>query len=100
MTELVVPGVLELLGEYAGRLLWHRCRDSRHCDGPTGITDLIVAGPRGVLWAERKPGPWSPLRPGQTDWRHMLLASGQRHEIWTQREVDSGKVRADLDSIA
>jgi hypothetical protein len=100
VTELVVPGVLELLAEYAGRLLWHRCRDSRLCEGPAGITDLVVAGPRGVIWAECKPGSWSALRPEQTTWKHMLLASGQRHVVWTQADVDGGQVRADLESIA
>lgn len=100
MTERVLPAIIELLGEYVGRFAWHHDKDSRHCTGTTGITDLIIVGRHGVLWAEVKPHPGSTLRPGQTIWRHMLLAAGQQHVVWTQADLDSGKVRADLESIA
>ena len=99
MTEKVLPEIIELLDEYAASLAWHHCRDSRLCDGGSGVPDLIIAGPRGVLWAEVKPGSWSGLRPRQTTWKHMLLASGQRHVVWTQADLDNGIVREDLDSI-
>lgn len=99
MTERVLPAIIEVLGEYKGRLVWHHCRDSRLCEGGSGLPDLIIAGPGGVLFAEVKPGTWSMLRPQQTTWRHMLLASGAYHVVWTQADVDNGKVRAGLDAI-
>ena len=107
MSEKVLPAIVELLGEYDGRLghfgtplVWHHCRDSRLCDGGSGLPDLIIAGPAGVIFAEVKPGTWSTVRPQQTTWKHMLLAAGARWVLWTEADVDSGKVRADLASIA
>lgn len=100
MTEKVLPEIIELLGEYKAGLVWHHCRDGRACVGDPGLPDLIIVSCWGVLWVEVKPHSGSTLKPGQTTWRHMLLASGQRHVIWTQADLDSGKVRADLESIA
>lgn len=97
MAEKVLPAVLELLGEYRGQLVAHHCTDSRHCVG-YGMPDLVIVG-RGVLWAEVKPHRGSTLRSRQTTWKHRLLAAAQRYVIWTQADLDSGKVRADLDSI-
>ena len=100
MTEKVLPAIIGLLRFYHSRLAWHHCADSRLCDGPSGLPDLIIVGRHGALFAEVKPHPGSTLRPGQTTWKHMILAAGHRHVIWTQADLDSGKVRSDLDSIA
>lgn len=100
MTERVLPAVVELLGEYHGRLLWHHDKDSRLTEGDPGFPDLVIVGRHGMLWAEVKPHAGSTLRPGQGRWKHQILAAGGRHVIWTQADLDSGKVRSDLNSIA
>ncbi len=84
---------------YLGRLLWHHCRDSRHCAGAPGIPDLIIAGPGGVIWAEVKPGLYSRLNPGQTSWRYMLEAAGELHMVWTAEDLADGTIRKMLDQL-
>lgn len=84
---------------YAGKLLWHHCGDSRHCQGSPGLPDLIIAGPLGVLFAEVKPGEHSRLSPGQTSWAYMLRANWVRHTVWTAEALAGGQVRVDLDAL-
>lgn len=54
MTEnQLYQGIVALLEERPV-LLWHHCRDSRACDGPRGFPDLVVIGPKGIIFAEIK----------------------------------------------
>lgn len=81
-------------------LLWHHCADSRHCMGTPGLPDLIIAGPRGVIYAELKSAD------GETDadqdkWIWTLRRSTfpyplMRMYIWTPADLESGEIRAQL----
>jgi hypothetical protein len=79
-------------------LLWHYCRDSRVCTGPDGLTDLVIAGRRGHLFAELKAG--GTLSEGQRAWRDALLASGAPWRLWQPADWITGRIRAELESIA
>lgn len=80
-------------------LLWHHCRDSRHCDGTRGFPDLLLAGPGGVLLAELKSDTGS-SGPGQPRWRWSLAAVGVPAVTWWPRDWRSGAVSAALEVLA
>ena len=56
-------------------LLAHHCRDSRRCYGPSGFPDTVIAGPRGVMFAEVK-SQTGLVTPEQEDWLAMLRRGG------------------------
>jgi hypothetical protein len=101
--EKAIGIIMYMLGdqvdEFAGKLLWHHCRDSRHCQGHTGLPDLIITGPHGLLFVEVKPHHGSRLRSGQTSWRYMLEAVGARHQVWTTADLDDGTIRKELRAL-
>lgn len=72
----------ELVAEvmaHSGRLglLVHHCADSRRCRGNSGLPDLIILGPGGILFAEIK-GPDGETSADQDQWLYFL------HKIYTR----------------
>lgn len=99
MTEAeLVAEVSKLCGQLG--LLWHHCRDARCCRGPRGLPDLIVAGPRGVIFAELKSEDGD-TSPDQDLWL-WTVAKGKRAgvELWRPRDLQSGIIRAVLEALA
>jgi hypothetical protein len=72
-------------------VLSHYCGRSTHCRGDRGLPDLLLAGPYESAWIEVK-SPGDELAPGQTTWKHMLRAAGQRHYVIGPAELDDGRV--------
>lgn len=97
----------------AGRLglLAHFQPDSRRAAGTAGFPDIVIAGPRGVLFAELK------MPDGETsaaqDWWGWMIGEaagsspyGSRHAavrwvLWTvPDDAGSGRIEADLRRLA
>lgn len=78
MTEAEFQAAVLELCAWLHLLVFH-AQDSRR--SAPGFPDLVIAGPRGVIFAELK-SPRGRLRPAQQEWRYMLLASGQCHVVW------------------
>jgi hypothetical protein len=103
VADIGLAAVVELIEQHRG-LLWHHCGDSRKCRGTDGLTDLIIVGPRSMLWAEVKPDAFARLSPGQISWKYALQALSIQtccftHVVWTQADVESGAVAAALESL-
>lgn len=77
--------------------IYHFSRDSRRAT--PGFPDIVVAGRRGVLFAEIKTG-GGRLRERQQDWKWMLLASGQMWRCYGPDDWNSGLIQAELRQIA
>lgn len=104
MTETELQREVQALCDELG-LLWHHCRDSRACDGPRGLPDLIVAGPRGVLFAELKSEDgdrsadqdlwgWTLTRAAEGESRRM------NYRLWRPAHLASGLIATELRRIA
>jgi hypothetical protein len=79
------------------RLLFHHCQTSYTCSGPNGFPDLVIAGTRGVIFAELKV--FAQLRGKQVDWFHTLAASGARYCLWAPDHLSDGTIARELDSL-
>jgi hypothetical protein len=75
----------------------HWQRDSRRAE--PGFPDLVIAGPRGVLFAELK-SEAGRLSPQQRFWQHILVASGARWRLWRPADLDCGLIDEDLAALA
>ena len=96
MTEEELLGrVLELAGWL--RLLAYHTHDSRR--SPAGFPDLVIAGPRGVIFAELKSGTGG-YTAAQKRWRWMLQAGGASYRLWRPGDWASGQIEAQLKAIA
>lgn len=76
-------------------LLGHRCKDSRKCAGRRGFPDLVIAGIRGVLFAELK------LADGETTaeqdlWGWTLRESGHAWVLWEPADLGNGRIDSAL----
>lgn len=80
-------------------LKWNHDDDSRKSRGHKGFPDLVIAGPRGTVFAELKTNGRS-LTPDQRHWGSVLGKSGQRWYVWRPRDLASGIITETLDSIA
>lgn len=78
-------------------LLWHHCRDARHCSGPQGLPDLLALGPRGLILAELK-GPDGETSAAQDRWIWTAHRLGMA--IPVLRPADAGHLMELLRSIA
>jgi hypothetical protein len=93
MTEAELAGqVAELAGKHG--LWWHHCLDSRHCEGPPGFPDLIIAGPRGTLIRELKTQS-GPVHREQRIWLRILDG-----KIWRPADLRSGLIENELKAIS
>jgi hypothetical protein len=84
------------------RLMWHHCRDSRSCQGPRGLPDLIIAGPRGLIFAEIKSEDGE-TSPAQDLWIWTLDRIGSLDmtpAVWRPADLSSGEIKLKLQSIA
>jgi hypothetical protein len=96
MTEgELVAEITKLCGQLG--LLWHHCRDSRHCHGQKGLPDLLIAGPHGVLFTEIKSAAGE-LTADQDMWIWML-AKQVSIEVWRPADLESGLIRSELEAI-
>lgn len=90
----------EVLGRCDGHRLWavpiDPARFSQRAAACKGFPDVMIVGPGGVLYRELKTAAAPNLQPGQTTWKYRLQAAGQDWAIWTARDLDSGRVDAEL----
>jgi hypothetical protein len=77
----------------------HYCGRAERCSGDRGQPDLFLAGLVGVAWMEVKT-PADRLKPAQTQWMHMLKASGQKHYVIREAQLHDDTVDGILDSLA
>lgn len=97
MAEKPVAELEQLLEQFP-EILWHHCPDSRGCHGSPGMPDFVVVAPRGVAFREAKP-PGQHPRGGQVEWKYRLAGNGLSWALWTQRDLDNGLVRAELEQL-
>lgn len=88
------------IAEWAERygVLVHHCRDSRHCDGQRGLPDVILAGPRGVLFVELKSSMHG-MTSHQRTWHWMLKAAGAQVVTWLPSHFRNGTAEAAIAAI-
>jgi hypothetical protein len=99
MAEAAVAEIEAILAEYPS-VLWHHCPNGRMCHGTAGLVDFIVAGPRGILYREVKPHAGERPRSTQVRWKYALQASGQDWALWLPADVESGRVRQEIEAVA
>lgn len=85
-------------------LLWHRCRDSRWCNGTPGMTDLTIIGLGGIAFRELK-SQHGETSASQDLWLWVLSRSPAQGEIeqwgiWRPAHYEGGLIRAELETIA
>jgi hypothetical protein len=93
----------EVLRRCAGRNLaavpHNPARFNQRAAASNGFPDVMIVGPGGVLYRELKT-PGSPnLAPNQTLWKYRLKAAGQNWDIWTPRDLDSGRIDTELANL-
>jgi hypothetical protein len=98
MAEKPVAELERILSAEYPALLWHHCPDSRGCHGRPGLPDFVIVGRRGVIGREGK-RPGQHPRGGQAEWRWALEAAGVSCAVWTERDIASGLVRAELEAL-
>lgn len=65
-------------------LKWHHETDSRR--SKAGFPDLVICGPRGVIFAELK-APKGRVKPAQQEWIDALHAAGQMAYVWRPDDI-------------
>lgn len=96
-TELLVE-IQDLLERHR-EIRWHHCGDSRRCGGKTGLPDLVIAGPGGLLFAELKTDT-ADTSAAQDAWHWLLSRPGVRVEIWRPQDLADGFIALTLARIA
>ena len=96
MTEAQLLEQVTELAKWLGLLVYHT-RDSRRSQ--PGFPDLILAGRRGVIFAELKSATGQ-LSSHQHAWKWTLLASGQDWRLYQPADWESGLIYAELRAIA
>ncbi len=95
----LTDAVLELARELG--LLVHHCKDSRTCIGHKGFADVVLAGPKGVIFRELK-SEYGETSAYQDRWGHRLCQSRIEGiaialwDIWRPQDLESGRVRREL----
>jgi hypothetical protein len=93
----------EVLRRCAGRHLWtvpaNPARFSQRAGASKGFPDVVIYGPGGVLYRELKTYASPNLEPGQMIWKYRLKAAGQDWDIWHTRDLDNGRVDAELAAL-
>lgn len=97
MTEAELLRAIRLLAADYHLHVFH-CRDSRGSSG-AGFPDLVIAGRRGVIFAELKSFSGS-LTPDQRRWGSILREAGQQWIVWRPAELDNGLIARALESIS
>lgn len=96
MTEEQLQASVLDLAKALGMLAYHT-HDSRR--SAAGFPDLVLAGTRGVIFAELKSAGGT-MRPEQTNWKYMLIAGGQRWRLYRPGDWATGVIQSDLKEIA
>jgi hypothetical protein len=93
--------IARILGYADGAgVLSHVCRQPRHCGGFPGLPDVILAGERGVLWAEVKTG--SGTTTAEQDlwgWTLNRGAGNGLWAVWRPADWDSGRIRRAISAL-
>jgi hypothetical protein len=76
---------------------WAHIPDSRYRAGTPGFPDLVMAGHR-IAFRELKSG-YGTVSPAQRQWLSLLAAAGADAGVWTPEDLDSGRIRAELEAI-
>lgn len=92
----LMGAVIHELVRQDDRLVWHHCGAAFRCAGPAGMPDLVIAGPGGLILAELK-SEYGELSAGQQAWQWAL---GDRHRLWRPADWYSGRVQAEIVSLA
>lgn len=71
--------------------------DARRDTG-LGFPDLVIAGRRGVLFAELKTAHGS-LSPHQTVWKYSLISAGEVWILWRPEDLLSGAIERAIKAI-
>lgn len=79
------------------KLLAYHVRDSR--GSAAGFPDLVIAGPRGVIFRELKSADGETTAE-QDLWMWTLCKSGADCQVWRPADWYSGAVRARLEQLA
>lgn len=79
-------------------LVWHHCIGPHLCAGTAGMPDLVIIGPRAVIWRELK-GDSTPVRRHQRDFGEALTAAGQSWGIWRPEDLESGRIEKELEEL-
>ena len=93
--EQFLAAVTERAG-YAGLLVYHTY-DSRRSD--PGFPDLVLAGDRGVIFAELKTD-HGELSNAQVAWKWKLLGGGCNWKLWRPQHLESGLILREMKGIA
>ena len=96
MTEKEFLAAVTELAGYTGLLVYHTY-DSRRSD--PGFPDLVLAGGRGVIFAELKTD-HGELSTAQVTWKWRLLAGHCNWRLWRPRHLQSGLILRELKGIA
>lgn len=96
MTEKELLGAVLIFARVLGILAYHEY-DSRRSD--PGFPDVVLAGKRGVLFAELKTEDGQ-LTHAQTGWRWRLVAAGASWRLWRPADLESGEILEALRAIA
>lgn len=97
MTETELMEKIRSACKDLGLLAFHDY-DSRRSWGP-GFPDLVVAGPRGVIFRECK-DMRNQLSPDQRKWRHMLAVGSADYGLWRPSDLLDNGIARELESIS
>jgi hypothetical protein len=64
-----------------------------------GFPDLFLCGTAGIMFRELKKQQGWKTSPAQTSWKYRLLAVGQNWDLWQPRDLESGRISRELDSL-
>lgn len=98
MPEKPIADIAAILSEHAS-LLWHHCPDGRGCHGSAGLPDFLIIGPKGSMWREVKPHAGEHPAGPQIAWKYGLLQFGENWSVWTIADVNSGRVRREIEAL-
>jgi hypothetical protein len=79
---------------------YHHCNDSRKCTASPGLPDLILLGPRAVIFREVKASLNDRVRAEQTEWRWTLKSAGADARVWTSEDLRYGRVAYEIAELA
>jgi hypothetical protein len=95
MREAHLQAAVIGLCQWLGLLVYHT-RDSR--GSAAGFPDLVIVGPRGVLFRELKSNTGKTTA-AQRAWGQGLTEAGARYGIWTPQEWADGTIRGELGAL-
>jgi hypothetical protein len=72
--------------------------DSRRLVHGKGFTDLLIVGPRAILFRELKTEDGD-LSRDQQRWRYRLQAAGANWSVWRPAQLRAGRIQAELGQI-